>query len=123
MRKVILSMMLCICMVCFVGCGSDDDYSYETDDSYNSYDSYDSDDSYDSYDSYDSDDSYDSYDSDDSYDLYDSYDSYDTDDSYGYDPNDPYASKYDDDGDGKISEEDFADALGDAIDDMYYNMY
>ena len=37
---------------------------------------------------------------------------------YGYDPSDPYYSANDHDGDGKLSDQEFQDAMNDAIDDL-----
>ena len=79
----------------------------------------------------DKDESYEStYDSNDTYDYNDSYNSNDTyrnDDSYGeglgYNPNDPYYSENDHNHDGKLTDEEWQDAMGDAIDDMYDSMY
>lgn len=44
-------------------------------------------------------------------------------DGYSYDLNDPYYSANDHDGDGKITDEEFQDAIHDAIDDLYNKMY
>ena len=49
----------------------------------------------------------------------DDYDDYDYDDGYGYDPDDPYYSANDHDGDGKLTDEEFQDAFNDALDDLY----
>ena len=48
-----------------------------------------------------------------------SYDSSASSSGYGYDPNDPYYSAADHDGDGKINDDEFQEAMGDAIDDLY----
>ena len=49
------------------------------------------------------------------------YSTYDDDDDsagYGYDPSDPYYAANDHDGDGKLSDKEFQDAMNDAIDDL-----
>lgn len=51
-----------------------------------------------------------------------SYDSYD-DDSAGYDPNDPYYNKHDYDNDGELTVDEWKDAMGEAIEDMYNGTY
>ncbi|MBQ7741225.1 MAG: hypothetical protein IJT65_08350 [Eubacterium sp.] len=48
--------------------------------------------------------------------------SYTTEKSYGYDKNDKYYAANDHNGDGKLSESEWQDAMGDAIND-YYNGY
>lgn len=51
-----------------------------------------------------------------------SYDSSASSSGYGYDPNDPYYSAADHDGDGKINDDEFQEAMGNAIDDLYAMM-
>lgn len=46
-----------------------------------------------------------------------------TEETYGYDRNDPYYSAHDLDGDGRLTEEEWQDAMSDAIDDLYEEMY
>lgn len=45
-------------------------------------------------------------------------DSYSNSDGYAYDPSDKYYSANDKDGDGKINDQEFQNALGDLLDDM-----
>ncbi|MBQ8305957.1 MAG: hypothetical protein IJX90_07060 [Blautia sp.] len=47
-----------------------------------------------------------------------SYDSSNSSSGYGYDKNDPYYSANDHDGDGKINDQEFQDAMNDAINDL-----
>ena len=42
---------------------------------------------------------------------------------YGYDANDPYYSAADHDGDGKLTDEEFQEAMGNAIDDLLAGTY
>ena len=55
-------------------------------------------------------------------------DSYSNSDGYAYDPSDKYYSANDKDGDGKINDQEFQNALGDLLDDMaaegyaFYNL-
>lgn len=42
---------------------------------------------------------------------------------YEYDRSDPYYSAHDKDGDGKLTEEEWQDAMSDAINDLYEEMY
>ena len=89
---------------------SDETLSYESEDDYDYKPSYEFEDDYDYEPSYESEVNYD----------YEP--SYDSEEGYGYDPDDPYYSKNDHDGDGKITEEEFQDAMNDAIDDLYFQM-
>ena len=52
-----------------------------------------------------------------------SYDSYDDDDSAGYDSDDPYYQKHDYDNDGELTVDEWQDAMGEAIEDMYNGTY
>ena len=120
MKKLFFISAISLCLS-LCACGSSS--NYDSDNDYSSYNSsYDSSDDYDSHgSSYDSDD-YDgyssSYDSDD-YDGYSS--SYDSDDDfegYNYDEDDYYYSSNDKDGNGKLSDEEFQNAMGDYLDDI-----
>ena len=120
---VVIAMSLC-------ACGDTDTYDnsssgdvYESTSDYSSGSSSSYSDDYDSYD----DDTYDynSYDDNDNdYDstYTDDY-SYDSDDAgYGYDKSDPFYSANDHNGDGKINDEEFSDAMSDAL-DYYFDLY
>lgn len=82
------------------------DYSSEYEDDYGSTDNYDT---------YEND--YDSYSDDYSSDTEDS-----TGDGYSYSDTDPFYKANDHNGDGKINDEEFSDAMSDAI-DYYYDAY
>lgn len=75
------------------------------------------------------DDDYNAYDDTDhsDYNYDDTYSDSDTDsnasDGYRYNKDDPYYSKNDHNGDGKINDEEFQDALGDALDDIANGSY
>lgn len=86
------------------------DYSSEYEDDYDY--AYDSSDNYDTYEN-----DYDSYSDDYSNDTEDS-----SEDGYGYSDTDPFYKANDHNGDGKINDEEFSDAMSDAI-DYYYDAY
>lgn len=132
MRKVILRSVIAgavtLSMLTMTACGdSSDNYeaSYSTDDSdeYSDYSSSDSSSSYEDDSDYSSGSSYNAS-SNYSNDSSNSYSSNDTnsDEGHAYSKDDPFYSANDHDGDGKLTDEEWQDAMNDAITYYYYEM-
>lgn len=91
--------------------------TYDDDDS-SSYSTYNSDDDSDSYSAYSSSDNYNQSNSD----TYNSSSSDDYSEGHAYDKSDPFYSANDVDGDGKLTDEEWQNAMNDAITYYYYKM-